>query len=175
MDFDAAFDRIKRATGSTSQARVAKALGIRQGAVSDAKRRGVIPKPWLFKLESKYKLAPEWVLTGEGPQFILSDGTPADGQLQGVPPSTQAELDLEEYEIALRDGGIAGYEGFDPREAAEHVEMLRELLREERVYNLAPGAERDIAALVLFHGLNRAAARHLVKVFLRHHLLIRPD
>lgn len=41
--FDAQMERIHRATGTRTQVELAEFLGIRQSAVSDARRRGKIP------------------------------------------------------------------------------------------------------------------------------------
>ena len=68
--FDAAFDRIKQATGMRTQVEIAKLLDIRQSSISDAKRRQSIPDSWLIKLYQIYNLNPNWVIDGEQPQFL---------------------------------------------------------------------------------------------------------
>ena len=73
MESDSVFDeqmcRIQFITGAHTQLALADFLGIRQSAVSDAKRRGKIPAEWLVILMRIKKVFPEWILTGNGPCF----------------------------------------------------------------------------------------------------------
>ncbi len=52
--FEIIFRIIKKITGERTQAEVAKAIGITPGAISDAKRRGVIPETWIKRIIEKY-------------------------------------------------------------------------------------------------------------------------
>ena len=69
MTFDAQFERIKLITGKQTQIELADFLGIRQSAISDAKRRGKLPSGWLVILMRIKRVNPEWVLAGHGPCF----------------------------------------------------------------------------------------------------------
>ena len=66
--------RIYKITGTKTQVELAEFLGVRQSAISDAKRRGSIPAKWLLTIWDKKKVSPDWVLTGEGGESLLSLG-----------------------------------------------------------------------------------------------------
>ncbi|CAK7015237.1 MAG: hypothetical protein DELT_02231 [Desulfovibrio sp.] len=68
--FDAQLERIKLITGKKTQLELADFLGIRQSAISDAKRRGKLPNGWLVVLMRVKSASPEWILTGKGPCFF---------------------------------------------------------------------------------------------------------
>lgn len=65
-----AMERICQATGAKTQFALAELLGISQPSISDAKRRGVIPEKWLFKLFRQYNINPDWILYGHEPQYL---------------------------------------------------------------------------------------------------------
>lgn len=70
MDFDAVFERIKRATHTRTQVEVAQILGIRQSSISDAKRRKSVPADWFLTLLRVYGLNPDWVADGIEPKYL---------------------------------------------------------------------------------------------------------
>lgn len=65
------YKRIKFITNSRNQTETAEYLGIRQSSISDAKKRLRIPAEWLWKIWQKTGTSPDWVLTGNGPQFLV--------------------------------------------------------------------------------------------------------
>jgi hypothetical protein len=70
--FEAAMERIKVVTGCYTQVTLAEVLEIRQSSISDAKRRASIPDGWLVTLLRSHKVLPDWILTGEGPQYLTN-------------------------------------------------------------------------------------------------------
>ena len=68
-------ERIRFITGAETQAELADLLGVRQSFISDAKRRGKIPSSWLAILMRRKRANPEWILTGNGPVFVLCSQT----------------------------------------------------------------------------------------------------
>lgn len=66
---DAIFQRLFDAAGCRSQVELADLLGVRQAAISDAKRRGIIPADWLHFLQKTKGIRPEWILSGTPPQY----------------------------------------------------------------------------------------------------------
>ena len=68
--FDEQMQRIYFITGTRTQIELANFLGLRQSAVSVAKRRENIPSDWLVILMRVKNIHPEWILTGKGPCFI---------------------------------------------------------------------------------------------------------
>lgn len=71
-----AFDRIFAAAECRTQNALAELLGIKQSAISLAKRKGTIPAEWLVKLLRLKGINPEWILTGFGPKKL----GPASGE-----------------------------------------------------------------------------------------------
>lgn len=69
---DAQIKRISLATGIKSQQGLARLLGVRQSAISDARRRGRIPYNWLLTLLISKGITPDWVRSGQGEIFIPS-------------------------------------------------------------------------------------------------------
>lgn len=69
--FGAQMARIQLVTGKDSQIELANFLGVRQSAVSDAKRREKIPSCWLVTLLRVKNVHPEWILTGKGPCHVF--------------------------------------------------------------------------------------------------------
>lgn len=69
--FSVIFDRIKQATGKTTQLDLGNALGISQSSVCDAKKRKSIPSVWYLKLFERYGVNPLWLKTGQEPVFLL--------------------------------------------------------------------------------------------------------
>ena len=63
-------ERVFEAADCRTQEELANLLGIRQSAVSDAKRRKSVPSEWLVCLFRLRGVNPEWVLTGCGPKFL---------------------------------------------------------------------------------------------------------
>lgn len=66
----AALDRVFEAANCRTQEELAALLGIRQSAISDAKRRGSVPAEWMICLFRLRNINPEWILTGCGPRFL---------------------------------------------------------------------------------------------------------
>lgn len=67
---NAPLSRVFEAANCRTQEELAGLLGIRQSAISDAKRRGSVPSEWLVCLFRLRNVNPEWVLTGCGPRFL---------------------------------------------------------------------------------------------------------
>ena len=67
---NAPISRVFEAAGCRTQEELASLLGIRQSAISDAKRRGSVPAEWLISLFRLRNINPEWILTGCGPKFL---------------------------------------------------------------------------------------------------------
>ncbi|MCG8552981.1 MAG: helix-turn-helix domain-containing protein [Desulfobacterales bacterium] len=73
---DILIHRIMDATGISSQAELAKELGINRSGISHARNKNHIPDNWIIKLFRRFRVNPDWVDTGKGPVFI--DGKPRD-------------------------------------------------------------------------------------------------
>lgn len=73
--------RVFSACRCRNQAELAQILGVRQSSVSDAKRRGIIPSPWLLTLLCEKWINPAWILTGRGTRYVR----PADYSQPDMP------------------------------------------------------------------------------------------
>jgi Bacteriophage CI repressor helix-turn-helix domain. len=86
--------RVFEAANCRTQEELAGLLGIRQSAVSDAKRRKSVPSEWLVCLFRLRGVNPEWVLTGCGPKFLNKES--------GHDSSTQTAMQLTPTQEVLR-------------------------------------------------------------------------
>ena len=66
---DAILQRLFSVVGCHSQVELADFLGVRQSAISDAKRRGIIPADWQHFLQKTKGIRPEWILSGIAPKY----------------------------------------------------------------------------------------------------------
>lgn len=84
--------RVFDAADCRTQEELAGLLGIRQSAVSDAKRRKSVPSEWLVCLFRLRNVNPEWVLTGCGPKYLnKNNGQDSSLQMERWPkPSPEA-------------------------------------------------------------------------------------
>lgn len=90
--FEAAMERIKIVTGKRTQVQLAAVLEVRQSSISDAKRRYSVPDGWLVKLLRSHQVLPDWILTGEGQQYLGGDAHATVAALQ-----EQLRLVLEDF------------------------------------------------------------------------------
>jgi len=71
---DAILERMLDATGCRTQTELAMLLDIGKAAISDAKRRGIIPADWYLKLcRPPHLLNPCWLESGNGAMRIRSE------------------------------------------------------------------------------------------------------
>lgn len=66
IGFDQFFKRVVKATGLKSQLELAKILGVHRSAITQAKKRNVVPEMWILKLGKIFDLEPDWLKTGKG-------------------------------------------------------------------------------------------------------------
>lgn len=86
--FQTVYERIRMATNARTQMELADLLGIRQSSISDAKRRNSVPADWYMKLFEKLNLNPDWLKTGNGPQFLQRAHQPATAAALMETPQT---------------------------------------------------------------------------------------
>jgi len=67
---DILIHRIMGATGISSQAELAKELGINRSGITHARNKNHIPDNWIVKLFRRFRVNPDWVDTGKGPVFF---------------------------------------------------------------------------------------------------------
>ena len=101
---NAALDRIYSITETTTQVALSEVLGIRQSSVSDARKRNSIPGAWLVTLVDRFSANPAWILTGEGPRYLLpSDSRDEMALAEETIEQIRAEAIAEGRRAALDD------------------------------------------------------------------------
>lgn len=64
--FEDFFRRAAEAVGVDSQSELAELLHVHRSALTQAKRKGSVPKAWILTLATTYGLDPDWLETGRG-------------------------------------------------------------------------------------------------------------
>ncbi len=72
---DILLKRILNATGISSQAELAKELGINRSGITHARNKNRIPEKWIVKLYRSFKFNPEWIENGVGSVFLNTEST----------------------------------------------------------------------------------------------------
>ncbi|WP_320006177.1 helix-turn-helix transcriptional regulator [Maridesulfovibrio sp.] len=65
-DFDSFFVRLKEETDISTQAQLARELGVGRAAVSLVKKKGAVPPRWILELSVRYNLDSTWLESGIG-------------------------------------------------------------------------------------------------------------
>ena len=66
-EIDEQLSRLRETVGARTDTALASALGITQGGISSAKRRGKVPDRWFVKTAGAFGVNLEWLHTGKGP------------------------------------------------------------------------------------------------------------
>ncbi len=65
--------RLKLASNTKSDSALARAMGLRQSAVSTAKSRGQIPPTWVVNISRNYNVSSDWLFFGTGSMKFFND------------------------------------------------------------------------------------------------------
>jgi len=68
--FDTFYKRVSEALDIRSQLELAAILRLNRSAISQAKKKGVIPDKWILNLFKHHGVNPAWIETGEGQMFF---------------------------------------------------------------------------------------------------------
>lgn len=71
--------RLMQASHCRNQAELAGFLGVRQALLSDALRRGHLPREWFAIVQKKKGVSAVWLSTGQGDLFAEKEETRAAG------------------------------------------------------------------------------------------------
>nr|WP_319393534.1 S24 family peptidase [uncultured Desulfobacter sp.] len=82
---DVLIRRIMSATGISSQAELAKELGINRSGITHARNKNHIPDNWIVKLFRRFRVNPDWVDTGKGPVFFDQKQMDEGSEFRRVP------------------------------------------------------------------------------------------
>ncbi len=104
-EFDAAYARICEVCGMKTQTELSAYLGIRQSSISDAKRRVAVPAAWLLTLLTREGVNPTWILTGNGPRYLVPSSLPPSASAM-----LMARLSGPELEQRIRAGLMSATE-----------------------------------------------------------------
>lgn len=64
---EAQLERLKKACGVETDTAFADFLGISQGSISGAKKKGQLPHSWFFQVAEKTNISADWLCFGRGP------------------------------------------------------------------------------------------------------------
>lgn len=67
FSFQNVLDRLKKATKTETDIALAKRLGLGQGSISSAKKKGQVPPSWLIRAANDFSVSLDWLYYGEGP------------------------------------------------------------------------------------------------------------
>lgn len=81
---DILIQRIVDVTGISSQAELAKELGINRSGITHARNKNAVPDNWIVRLYRKFGMNPEWIETGRG-QVFLGRESAGDALYKRVP------------------------------------------------------------------------------------------
>ena len=70
ISFHSFYQRLINEGIITSQRELASLLGVKGSAISQAKRREVIPRSWIPEISKKMNLTPEWIKSGNGEKYF---------------------------------------------------------------------------------------------------------
>ena len=65
LSFDAFMRRVEKGARVRSQNQLAGVLGIHRSAVTQAKRKGSVPRQWVYRVAEAFDLDAQWLLTGK--------------------------------------------------------------------------------------------------------------
>ncbi len=70
LDFNIFCKRAFEALKIDSQIDLASAMDLNRSAITQAKKKGIVPDKWLLILFSRHGVNPDWMETGKGPVFL---------------------------------------------------------------------------------------------------------
>ncbi|MGE0087783.1 MAG: S24 family peptidase [Desulfococcaceae bacterium] len=73
-EFEIFLSRVYAATGIRSQNELALFLKVNRSAITQAKKKGLVPENWIFKLSRSFDLNPDWLEKGIGHQHTAGTG-----------------------------------------------------------------------------------------------------
>lgn len=71
--FDTVYARMLFISRRRTQSELAELLNLQQGSISEAKKRGCIPLPWVVRFSDLFNVRMDWLRFGEPPVFMSSE------------------------------------------------------------------------------------------------------
>lgn len=75
ITFDTFYKRAREALDIRSQLELSEILGLNRSAISQAKKKGVVPDKWILSLFKHHGVNPDWIETGEGQMLLKKSGS----------------------------------------------------------------------------------------------------
>ena len=69
-NFHSFYQRLSNEGIIASQKDLASLLGVKGSAISQAKKRNIIPRTWITEISEKMNLTPKWIKTGIGEKYF---------------------------------------------------------------------------------------------------------
>ncbi len=114
VNYPEAIERMKKVGGVKSSSALARILGVTPQALSNYKKRGIIPADLILKFASLYGLSVDWLLTGEGQMYINGEKT-----------TTASEDDEDIKRAGSILSNMKGLTGLDPDEIIYIGKLLK--------------------------------------------------
>lgn len=137
--FDTVYARMLFVSRRRTQVELAELLGLQQGTISEAKKRGWIPLAWCVRISDLFHVRMEWLRFGEPPVFVPEARVKEDGPLRAASGFWQpSQLSLEERHpgelpvhstVRAQDGSfpVIGVQVFPLEFLRDGVEIFRVL------------------------------------------------
>ncbi|MFX0197382.1 MAG: S24 family peptidase [Candidatus Hodarchaeota archaeon] len=84
VNFNIFTKRIGEALSIVSQNELASNIGVNPSAITQARKKGIIPDRWILQLYRKYGINPDWLEHGKEPTFLKSSGD-AESEFRQIP------------------------------------------------------------------------------------------
>ncbi len=76
--FDLVYARMLFVAGRRTQSELADILGLRQGSISEAKKRGYVPMQWFVRVADAFNVEIDWLRFGKPPIFRKKEDSQAE-------------------------------------------------------------------------------------------------
>lgn len=83
--FQEFFERLQKYTPIQNQSQLAQALEVGRAAITLAKRKEIIPSKWILYLAQKYSLNSDWLASGQGQPYPVSEAKEKENQFGFIP------------------------------------------------------------------------------------------
>lgn len=103
---DNMLSRLMKAVSASSDAELARALGISPQSVSGARRRGEVPPAWVQACAEKTGCNAHWLFFGQGPMFLPPHLTDEGNGTAGEPEVDMITIPLVEARLSAGTGSL---------------------------------------------------------------------
>lgn len=106
VSFDTFMERLRKGTTLHSQTDIANALGVHRSAITQAKRRDMVPSKWILALSRSQGVSPDWLEFGTGPARPAKEtDAPRERPFADIREYTGAVFEVPQVQARLCAGG----------------------------------------------------------------------